>query len=342
MEMKCAVFYDKEDLRIERKAIREPAPDECVIRVKSCGVCGTDIHAYLGHTSYMTRPLILGHEFSGEIVQVGKQVAGFNIGDRVTVEPNLECGKCTHCRDGKIRLCPNNRPYGTTLDGAFAEYMIAREDRIYLIPDSLSYDEAAFAEPVSNVVHGVDIAEIRPGQTVVVLGGGPAGLQFTQLAKAAGADPLILITRATWKASLAKELGADHVLSPRECDVHSEVMRITDELGAHVAIEAIGGAQALEQCFSLTRKGGRTISYGVPPESDHFSIPAFEFLTHGKQILSCWLNPFCFERAIDVLAKKVVKAEPLITHRFSLDEIQQAFETMIEKPHGFIKAVVTL
>jgi len=340
MDMKCAVFHGVKDIRIEQRTLRALAPDECLIRVEACGICGTDIHAYLGETTYVTRPIVLGHEFSGRIESIGTEISRFQSGDRVTVEPNVECGMCRYCREGNVRLCQDNRPYGINRDGAFAEYMIARQDRIFAIPDGLSYEEAAFVEPVSNVVNGVDLAEIRPGQAVVVFGGGPAGLQFVQLAKAAGADPLVLVTRGLWKRELAIQLGADHVLSPKEVDVGQEVMRLTGGYGAHTAIEAVGGGFAVEQCFSLIKIGGRVIVYGVPPESDKFSIPAFNFLTHGKRILSCWLNPFCFERTIDILAKKIVNVRPLVTHQFGLNEITEGFETMIRKPEGFIKAQV--
>ncbi len=340
MDMRCAVFHGPGDLRLERRDLRALSPDECLIKVKVCGICGTDIHAYRGETTYVTPRVILGHEFSGCIERTGERVTKVRAGDRVTVEPNVECGVCSHCRAGNIRLCTENKPYGINLDGAFAEYVIARQDRIFKIPDELSFEEAAFVEPVSNVVNGVDLAEIHPGDSVVIIGGGPAGLQFVQMAKAAGADPLILLTRGRWKTDLAKRLGADHVLTPGEADVRGTVLHLTAGLGAHVAIDAVGGAFAVELAFELIRAGGRIIMYGVPPQSERFSIPAFEFLTQGKRILSCWLNPYCFERSIDVLAKKIVDTRPLTTHQYALGDIILGFDTVMSKPEGFIKAQV--
>ncbi|MFQ5808708.1 MAG: alcohol dehydrogenase catalytic domain-containing protein, partial [Armatimonadota bacterium] len=171
--MKCAIFHEPKHMTVEEKDLRAIEPDEVLIRVRACGICGTDIHLYLGETTYASPPVILGHEFAGEVVEVGSEVTSIKVGDRATAEPNFECGVCPLCRDGKQRVCPNNLPYGINKDGGFAEYFIGREDKVYRVPDDVAFEDAAFAEPISNVVHGIDLADMAPGTSVAVVGGGP-------------------------------------------------------------------------------------------------------------------------------------------------------------------------
>jgi len=173
---RAAIFHAPKDIRIEQKELRALEPDEVLVRVAVCGICGTDIHLYLGETTYASPPVILGHEFSGEVVEIGDAVTTIELGDKVTAEPNDECGLCALCRDGKQRICESNLPYGINKDGGFAEYFIGREDKVFRVPDHVDFEEAAFAEPISNVVHGIDLSGIVPGTSVAVVGGGPSGM----------------------------------------------------------------------------------------------------------------------------------------------------------------------
>lgn len=338
--MKCAVFHEPNKMIIQEKELRPLRPDEVLMRVHACGICGTDIHLYLGETTYASPPVILGHEFAGEVVEVGAEVTSVAIGDKITVEPNFECGLCSLCRDGQQRLCPNNLPYGINKDGGFAEYFIGREDKIYTLPDNVAFEDAAFTEPVSNVVHGIDLARIRPGTSVAVVGGGPSGMLYLQLAKRAGASPLLLVTRSEWKRDLARRFGADAMVSPAKESARDAVMDLTGGTGCDVVIEAVGGGEAVEDCYELVGAGGRVLIFGVAPEKDLFRLPPFDFLTRELSLKAVWLNPACFRRAIDALAKELVDVQSLATHRFPLDDIREGFQVMIDKPDGFLKALV--
>jgi len=338
--MKCAVFHEPKSMTVEEKDLRPIAPDEAVIRVEACGICGTDIHLYLGETTYASPPVILGHEFSGEVVEVGEEVTTVKVGDKATVEPNFECGVCDLCRAGKHRICPNNLPYGINKDGGFAQFFIGRNDRLYKVPDHVAYEDAAFTEPISNVVHGIDLAGIAPGTSVAVVGGGPSGMLYVQLAKRAGASPLVLVTRSEWKFALARQFGADACISPVKQDPKEAVLDLTDGAGCDVVIEAVGSGKAVEACYDLVGAGGKVLVFGVAPEKDACSLPPFDFLTREISLQAVWLNPGCFGRAIDVLAKGLLDVKSLATHKFPLDDIAEGFSVMIEKPEGFIKALI--
>jgi threonine dehydrogenase-like Zn-dependent dehydrogenase len=339
--MKCAVFHEPKKMTVQQKELRDIGPDEVAIRVHACGICGTDIHLYLGETTYASPPVILGHEFAGEVVEVGDDVSTIKVGDRATAEPNFECGLCALCRADKQRICPNNLPYGINKDGGFAEYFIGREGNIHRVPDHVPFEEAAFAEPVSNVVHGLDLAGITPGTSVAVVGGGPSGMVYLQMAKRAGASPLILITRSEWKVDLARQFGADVTISPAKGAAKKAVLDLTDGVGCDVVIEAVGSGKAVEASYELVGAGGKVLVFGVAPEKDTFSLPPFDFLTREISLQAVWLNPGCFGRAIDVLAKGLIDVRSLATHTFGLDDIADGFDVMIEKPEGFIKALIT-
>ncbi|MGD8240768.1 MAG: zinc-binding dehydrogenase, partial [Armatimonadota bacterium] len=279
-------------------------------------------------------------EFAGEVVEVGSEVTSIKVGHRATAEPNFECGVCPLCRDGKQRVCPNNLPYGINKDGGFAEFFIGREDKVYRVPDDVGFEDAAFTEPISNVVHGIDLADVAPGTSVAVVGGGPSGMAYLQLARRAGASPLVLVTRSEWKFDLARQFGADACISPVTQDPKQAVLDLTDGAGCDVVIEAVGGGRAIEASYELVGARGKLLVFGVAPEKDTFSLPPFDFLTREISVLAVWLNPACFRRAIDLLAKGLVDVQSFATHKFSLDDIAEGFDVMIEKPEGFIKALI--
>ena len=169
--MKCAVFYGKHEVRIEERPMPVPGPDEVLIQVKACGVCGTDVHIFEGDegAAEVTPPTILGHEFSGVIVQTGEQVTDYKAGDRVCIDPNCMCGSCTPCREGVGHYCEHMIGYGTTVDGGFAEYCAVKARQVYRLGDNTTFEQGAMAEPVACCLHGIDLCGIRPGHQVVVM-----------------------------------------------------------------------------------------------------------------------------------------------------------------------------
>ena len=219
--MKSAVFYGKHDLRVEESAKPAVGKRDVLINVKACGVCGTDVHIYEGDkgAADVTPPTILGHEFAGVVEAVGSDVAGFKPGDRVCIDPNHPCGCCEPCRDGINHYCEHMTGYGTTVNGGFAEYCSVDMQQVYKLGDHTSFEQGAMTEPVACCLHGIDMCNIKPGSTVVVIGGGMIGLLMMQLAKNAGATKVVLLEPVEGKREVALKLGADLAID----SIHEDV-----------------------------------------------------------------------------------------------------------------------
>ena len=339
--MKAAVLEEVGRIVIKEVPTPKPKEDEVLIKVHSCGICGTDLKLYKGE--YRGKlPVILGHELSGDVVKIGARVRAFEIEDRVVVDPNEPCGKCQWCKTGNPTYCSDLAAYGVLRDGGFAEYMVAGEKGVYEIPGELSYEEAIFTEPVSCALHCIDRADIKPGESVAIIGGGPMGQIILQLSKGAGASKLIMVTRSPWKLELAKRHGATHTINPMREDVPKAVKEITDGLGADVVIEAVGTPETVEGALALAKRGGRVVVFGFSPEGAKATFIPFEVLSRELAILGSWVNPYTFSRAINLLAAKQINVVPLITNRLGLNDILTGFDLLKRKPEGFMKAVVAL
>ncbi|NLG84256.1 MAG: alcohol dehydrogenase catalytic domain-containing protein [Firmicutes bacterium] len=199
--------------QVETVELREPAPDEVLLKVEACGVCGTDVHIWAG-TEPAAGHVILGHEFAGEIVEIGDQVTGYDIGDRVAVDPNIACGTCPACREGRVNLCSSLKALGVDIDGGFAEYCLVPARQLYRLDEKTTWEEAVMVEPLACALHGIDRAQLRAGQSVLVIGGGPIGLLMLQLARLQGAGRLALSEKSSWRRSLGLKYGADVLYDP--------------------------------------------------------------------------------------------------------------------------------
>lgn len=339
--MKAAVLEGVGTLKLKDVPVPRPKDNEVLIKVEICGICGTDIKLHKGDYTANV-PVILGHEFSGEIAEVGKSVRDLKIGDRVVVDPNEPCGKCYWCKSGRPTFCENMPAYGVLSDGAFAEYIVVGEKGTYKIPDALSYEVASFCEPVSCAIHCIDRAMIKSGETVAIIGGGAMGQILLQLAKNAGASKLMMITRSQWKLDLAKSLGASHLIRAQEESVTERVMDITNGLGSDVVIEAVGSPKTVEQTFSLAKKSGKVVIFGFSPEKEKATFIPFNLLSKELSILGSWVNPYTFSRAIDILTSHQIDLNPIISKKLNLDDIMEGFKLMMEKPKGFMKALVKI
>lgn len=209
--MRSAVFYAKEDLRIENIKKPMPKPGEVLIKVMACGVCGTDVHIYHGDEGAASTPpqTVLGHEFAGVVETVGEGVTAVKAGDRVCVDPNKLCNECYYCKNGIGHFCEDMIGIGTTVNGGFSEYCVVPQSQVYKIAESTAFGAAAMAEPVACCIHGIDMCEISCGATVAVIGGGMIGMIMLQLAKISGAGRVIMIEPVAEKREIAKKLGAD-------------------------------------------------------------------------------------------------------------------------------------
>lgn len=322
--MKAVVFVEPNRLVIEDRPIPEIGECDALVKVRACGICGTDLHIFAGE-HIVKFPVVPGHEFSGEIVAVGSRVVNVQVGDRVTVDPNIVCCTCEYCARGEIHLCENLSAVGVNYDGGFAEYCRVPAAQAYRIPDSVPLEEAAFAEPLACCIHGLDRAKIVPGSHVAVLGAGSIGLLMVQLARAAGARVLVSEPDER-KRHLAAELGAGVQIDPSSCDVRQEIMEITT-VGADVVIECAGRVETAELAPKLARRGGTVLQFGVVSPHEMVQLSPYDVFYRELTIIGSFVNPFTHARAVRMLASKQVRVMPLVTHCFGLDDAAEALKT---------------
>ncbi|MGL3605032.1 zinc-dependent alcohol dehydrogenase family protein [Rhizobium sp. G187] len=299
----------------------EPGPEDLLIRVEACGVCGTDRHLFHGEFPCKP-PVTLGHEFSGIVEAMGGKVTDFTIGDRITGDPNIACGRCVHCANGRINLCRNLQAIGIHRNGGFADYVIVPQKQAFLLPADLDPMHGAFCEPLACCLHGVDLAEIKAGGSVVVLGGGVIGLLTVQLARLAGATSVILSTRQAVRRTLAEELGATATVDPSEGDVINKIAGPQGLVpgGVDVVLECAGVSETVAQSLKIVRPGGTVLVMGVMPQGETMEIEPFDLLFREVRLLTSFLNPFTHRRAADLIAAGKIEIDTLISRRVSLNE----------------------
>ncbi len=316
--MKAAVLYKPGDVKIEDRAIPKPEAEEVLIRVKACGVCGTDNALYKGEYP-ANYPVIIGHEFSGEIVEIGDGVTTFKPGDRVTVDPNNTCHACDYCRSGNEHLCEHLSSMGVHIHGADAEYCVMPASNVYHIPENLSYEEAAFCEPLACAIHGVDLAGVKVGDTVLIIGAGGMGNLITQCVANSGAANIVVSEPIALRREKALENGATHVIDPLKQDVAREI-KLIKRIGADVVFEVAGNPVAQESCISLVRKGGTIVFFGCSPQDKLIEVNPFKVNEHELKIYGSFNNQFATARAVEMLGSKKIRVDNLISHRIPLEE----------------------
>jgi len=302
-----------------------PGPGDLVVKVEACGICGTDRHLLKGEFP-STPPVTLGHEFSGIVEAVGEAVSAFRPGMRITGDPNIHCGLCAQCQRGRINLCERLQAIGIHRDGGFADYVLVPQTQAYALPLALSPEHGAFCEPLACCLHGVDMAEIRTGASVVVLGGGVIGLLVVQLARLAGATSVVLVTRQEVRRRLAETLGATASVDPAAGDVIEQIAGKDGLLpdGADVIIECAGVGETVRQAPKLARAGGTVVILGVLPQGETVEIEPFDLLFREIRLLGSFINPSTHARAAKLIADGTIRVEPLISRRITLDAVPEA------------------
>lgn len=302
-----------------------PGPGELLVRIEACGICGTDRHIF--HGEFPSKPPVtLGHEFAGIIEAVGTDVTDFRPGMRVTGDPNIACHRCEECRRGRVNLCRNLRAIGIHRDGGFADYVCMPQSQAFALPVDLDPLHGAFCEPLACCIHGVDLARLETGSSVVVLGGGLIGLLTVQLAKLAGATRIVLVTRSREKRRLAESLGATATADPGDGDIIARIVAKDGLLpgGADVVFECAGVTDTMQQAPRLARSGGTAVILGVMPQGKTIEIEPFDLLFREVALVSSFINPFTHARAADLIASGKLEVEPLISRRIGLDEAPDA------------------
>lgn len=317
--MQAAVFHESYNLELADYPMPKMGSADLRIQVEACGVCGTDRHIYSGEAPSKP-PLILGHEYVGSIVEVGSDVLGFNVGDKVAVDPNIRCEHCDFCKKGQVNLCANLRALGVTMNGGFAEYSVFPANQAYPIPKEFPSKFAAFAEPLSCCLRGIQQASIAFNDAVVIVGGGTIGLLMLQLSLLRGASKTALIEPIHEKRAIARELLADEVFDPKEDQLVAQICDMTSG-GADVVIECVGSVQAAELSLKLARRGGKIVMFGQASKGATVSLNLQQIFSGELTIMGSLHNPFTFQTAVNLIVSGKVRIDLLNPIPMSLENL---------------------
>jgi (R,R)-butanediol dehydrogenase/meso-butanediol dehydrogenase/diacetyl reductase len=315
---------------VEVRDVPEPSivrDDDVIVRVAACGICGSDLRALaVPPQMRFDEGVVMGHELVGEVVDAGPAAADL-LGLRVVVLPNIHCGRCAYCKAGQVDRCDHFEHLGATRDGAFAERMVVPAAFVHLVPDGLSDDVAALAEPLACVLNGTTRAGLRPGTSTVVLGAGPIGLLFVVVAKAAGAHPIIVSEPSEERARRALEAGADVIVDPTRERIADVARAHTGGLGAEVVIDALGSL--LGDALDSLRKGGKAIVFGLDDRARNEIAPS-QIASRELSIEGVYITKGTFPLALRLLAERTEEFARLITDRVPLDEVSSGVAAMRE------------
>jgi L-iditol 2-dehydrogenase len=325
--------------------VREiPVPEigngEVLIKVAACGICGTDVHICHGDkgSAEVNPPVILGHELSGIVEKIGSEVTTVKTGDHVTVDPNIYCGKCHYCQIGKKQMCENLSAVGVTRNGGFAEYCVVPEQQCILLNNQIPLEYGAMTEPLACCIHGVDRADIKLGDTVLVIGGGAIGLLMIQLARLAGASKVVLSEPVAMRRAIGLELGADAVIDPVHENIEESLKKVFGIPGADVVIECVGLPAAVEQAFSAANRGATILLFSVPAAGATYEMHLEEVFQKELKIVGSMINPDTHKRAAELINNKKVHIEKIITHCYPLEQVEDAILMQTQKES--IKVIV--
>lgn len=342
--MKAAVIRNNpRRICIEEVPIPTPGPDDVLVLVKACGLCGSDIHGFLDAESRgRVEGLIMGHEPSGIVAASGDRVTHFHPGDRVVIDPQFSCGTCYACRHAWYNICEQGGIIGSALrgfhQGAMAEYVVVGERHLHRLPDEMSFEEGALMEPVSNAIHAVNRAGIRVGDRVAVMGAGTIGLCMIQAARVAGAGHITAIDISDYHLEMAKQLGADEVVNSTRCEAIETVKNLYDGIGADVTIEAVGLGETYRQASLMTRKRGTLVFFGAARDTANINL--YPFLHRELNIVGCTGFDVELDIGLSLVKQGKIQVKPLITHCFSIKDTAEAIETAVKKPGEVLKAVL--
>jgi 2-desacetyl-2-hydroxyethyl bacteriochlorophyllide A dehydrogenase len=305
--MQAAIFSGPHNISVEDYSLPKIKDNELLIKVGACGVCGTDFHIFEGDAPAKP-PVILGHEYVGEIVDLASNIKNFKIGDRIAVNPNIHCGYCEYCRKGKINLCLNLKALGVTINGGFSQYSVVPLTQAFLLPVDFPFEIAAFAEPLSCCVHGLNQATVRLGNSVAIVGAGPIGLLMMQLFRLSGASKTYVIDIDENKRNIALELHADAAFNPQAGDFLESFIDQTNG-GADVVIECVGSEQAAKTSLNIVRKGGTLVVFGLASPKAQLHIFLQQLFHKELTLKSSILNPNTFQNAVDLLVSGKIETK---------------------------------
>ncbi|MFO7976122.1 MAG: galactitol-1-phosphate 5-dehydrogenase [Candidatus Hydrogenedentota bacterium] len=341
--MRALVLEKYKRLEIQDRPVPEYGPNDVLMHVRACAICGSDVHGYDGSSGRRIPPIVMGHEAAGEVANVGKAVTRLKPGDRVTFDSTIYCGKCAFCRSGRVNLCDNRVVLGVSCedyrrDGAFAEYVAVPEHIVYPIPDDLRFEHASLVEPVSVAIHAVSRAPIRLNDSAVVVGAGTIGLLALQALKLAGCGRVVVVDIEDGRLRLAQQLGATHTINAAHTPVPNTVLSLTEGKGADLVLEAVGAENTVGTSLACVRKGGTVVLVGnVTP---NVSFPLQSAVTREITVLGSCAISGEYPAAIDLLSRGDMVVEPLISAKVPLEKGPEWFERLYNRESGLLKVVL--
>jgi len=341
--VKALLLTEYRRLEMTEMPAPEIGPDDVLVRVRACGICGSDIHGFDGSSGRRIPPLVMGHEASGMVAEVGSAVKDLRAGDRITFDSMVYCGTCRYCRDGESNLCDQRRVLGVSCGdyrrhGAFAEYLAVPRRIVYRLPDSVSFEQAAMVEPLSVVFHALRLTPVRLGDTAVVVGSGMIGLLVVQALRRAGCGRVIAVDLEDSKLELARRLGANDGLNPKRCDVPAEVGALTGGRGADVAVEAVGATAPIQTAAACLRKGGAlTLVGNLSPKVE---FPLQWIVTREIRVTGSCGSAGEYPACLEALERGMIDVAPLISATAPLEEGAAWFDRLYQGEKGLMKVIL--
>jgi len=343
--MKSLVLVDYGRFELRDAPLPPIGPRDVLVRVKACGICGSDVHGMDGSTGRRRPPVIMGHEAAGVIAATGAEVTGWKAGDRVTFDSTVYCGECGWCREGRVNLCDNRRVLGVSCDeyrrdGAFAEYVAVPQHILYRLPDNLRFEQAAMAEPLSVAVHAMRRASLLPGAAALVVGSGMIGLLIVQVLHAAGCERVLAADIDLARLDLARKLGAHHIVDARDtASALAAIMNHTGARGVDSAFEAVGIAPAIALAVKSLRKGGSLVMVGNI--SPHVDVPLQDVVARELTLCGSCASAGEYPDCLDMIARGAVNVDPLISAIVPLEQGPTWFARLYNKEPGLMKVILT-
>ncbi len=341
--MQALLLKDYMNLELVQMPAPEAGPDDVLVRVRACGICGSDVHGLDGATGRRIPPLVMGHEAAGEVARIGARVRDLRVGERVTFDSTIYCGQCFYCARGEVNLCQNRQVLGVSpgsyrRHGAFAEYVAVPRRIVYRLPDNLSFEHAAMIEAVSVAVHAVSLTPVRLGETAVVVGSGMIGLLAVQALRHAGCARVVAVDLDEARLKLALQLGATDALNPGTADAVAAIREMTEGRGADAALECVGAGEPVRTAIASVRQGGAVTLVGNLEPSVEF--PLQTVVTGQLRIQGSCASSGEYPACIDLMSKGAIRVDPLISAVAPLAEGPAWFERLYRREPSLMKVIL--
>lgn len=337
IENRIGQVYEPFKVRFLERTIDGLSEDEVLVKIRASAICGSDLHIARGLHPSAPLPVTIGHEFSGDVVAVGSGVSNVTVGQRVTVEPCIVCGKCDACRHGEYSYCENISFTYRMGDGSMADYVVVKSPYVYELPDYLSYDTGALIEPLSVATHAVRRAGITLGQTVLIIGAGAIGMMVAAMCRRSGASRVIIADFSDKRLEMALQVGATDAVNSKNVDLLAEVDRLTGGKGVDRSFECVGHESCFNQAIMALKKNGTCTVVGIY-EKGMVTFPAGRLITHEIHIQGA--QSYCWDFPIAIAAARDLPMDKFVTHKFPLEQLQSAVETALDASRGSIKVIV--